>query len=92
MLLVVLLVLSFSIQLVAAEPKGTLRVALSTYPNSLDIPVGAERNAHNVGWQLFNSLVWINEETRVVPALAESWKFSEHMSYDKILRNGILRN
>jgi hypothetical protein len=41
----------------AAEgPKGTLRVALSTFPNSLFIPLTAERNADNAATQLFDSL------------------------------------
>ncbi len=42
---------------VAAAPQGTLRVALTTMPNALDVPVGAERQAHNAAWQLYNSLV-----------------------------------
>jgi peptide/nickel transport system substrate-binding protein len=75
---------------VSAEPKGTLRVALSTFPNSLDLPVSAERNSHNASQQLYNSLVWINEEAKVVPALAESWEVSEDgTEYTFKLRQGV---
>jgi peptide/nickel transport system substrate-binding protein len=89
-ILSVLLVLSFTVQLAAAEPKGTLRVALTTFPNAIDIPIGAERNAHNVGWQLYESLVWINDEGKVVPALAESWEVSEDgTEYTFKLRQGV---
>ena len=59
------------------ETTGELIIALSTFPNSLDIPVGAERNATNAAWPLYDSLVWINDEGNVEPALAESWEVSE---------------
>ncbi len=77
LLLVILLAASFTIQASAAEPKGTLRVATTTFPNAIDLPTGAERNASNVSWQMYNALTWINDEGRVVPALAESWEVSE---------------
>ena len=60
-----------------ATPRGTLRVALTTYPNSIDVATTAERQAENAAWQLYNSLVWINEEGKIVPALAERWEISE---------------
>ena len=41
-------------------PEGTLRVALSTFPNSLFIPLTAERNADNVSTQLYDSLVYLD--------------------------------
>ena len=90
LLLVVLLVASFTIQALAAEPKGTLRVATTTFPNALDLPIGAERNASNVSWQLYNSLTWINDEGRLVPELAESWEVSEDgIAYTFKLRQGV---
>jgi peptide/nickel transport system substrate-binding protein len=62
---------------VAEGPQGTLTVAVSTFPNSLDLPIAAERQAQNVAWQLYNSLVWLDDEGKVVPALAESWEISD---------------
>jgi peptide/nickel transport system substrate-binding protein len=61
----------------AAAEGSTLRIALSTFPNSLDIPITAERNASNAAWQMYNSLVWTDDDGAVVPALAESWEISE---------------
>ena len=61
-----------------SAPQGTLRVATTTMPNAIDLPMGAERNAHNVAWQMYNALTWINDEGKVVPALAESWTVSQN--------------
>jgi peptide/nickel transport system substrate-binding protein len=58
-------------------PKGELIVSLSTFPNSIYPPNAAERNADNVSSQIFEGLTWVNDESKVVPALAESWEVSE---------------
>lgn len=78
-----------------AGPKGTLTVALSTFPNSLDVPQSAERNAHNASWQLYDSLVYADEDGNILPALAESWEISEdgteyifHLRQDVTFHNG----
>lgn len=73
-----------------SAPQGTLRVATTTMPNAIDLPMGAERNAHNVAWQIFNALTWINDEGKVVPALAESWTVSRNgTEYTFKLREGV---
>jgi peptide/nickel transport system substrate-binding protein len=56
---------------------STLRVAVPTFPNSLDASIAAERNAQNVAWQFFDSLVWANDENIIEPALAQDWDVSE---------------
>lgn len=72
------------------EPKGTLRVALSTNPNTLDGPLTAERNAHNAAAGIFDSLLWIDDEGNIVPALAEDWDISEDgLEYTFYLRRGV---
>ena len=74
----------------AEGPKGTLRVALSTFPNSLFIPLTAERNADNAATQLFDSLVYTDTEGVTQPALAESWEISEDGTvYTFYLREGV---
>jgi len=73
-----------------AVPKGTLRVALTTMPNSLDLAVAAERQAHNASWQLYNSLVWVNDDGEIVTALATSWKISKDQTiFTFNLRKGV---
>ncbi|MCP4108992.1 MAG: ABC transporter substrate-binding protein [Desulfobacteraceae bacterium] len=71
------ILLSVAMAVPSMAAKGTLRVATTTMPNAIDLPMGAERNAHNVSWQIYNSLVWIDDTTKVVPALAEKWTVSE---------------
>lgn len=71
-------------------PEGTLRVALSVFPNSLFIPLTAERNADNVATQLYDSLVYLDRSGEIQPALAESWEISEDgTEYTFYLREGI---
>ncbi|MCG8615636.1 MAG: ABC transporter substrate-binding protein, partial [Desulfobacterales bacterium] len=77
-------------QFAAAEPKGTLRVGLSTMPNALELAIAAERNAVNAALQIYDSLVWVNEEGTVVPSLAERWEISEDgTTYTFHLRRGV---
>jgi len=71
-------------------PTGTLRVALSTFPNSLFIPMTAERNADNAATQLFDSLVYLDQYGEIQPALAEDWDVSDDGTvYTFYLREGV---
>ncbi|MBF0257928.1 MAG: ABC transporter substrate-binding protein [Desulfamplus sp.] len=73
-----------------AKPEGTLQVALTSMPNSLDLCYGADRNASNAGWPLFNSLVMVNDDGVLEPALAESWTVSDGGKiYSMKLRKGV---
>lgn len=75
---------------VIAANGGTLRVALTTMPDSLDMPMASERQAQNASWQLYNSLVWMNEKGEVEPALATSWILSkDQATYTFKLRKGV---
>ena len=60
-----------------AVPGGELIIALTTQPNALDGANAAERNAGNVSNQIFDPLVWINDDLELEPALAESWTVSD---------------
>lgn len=72
------------------QPEGTLIVSLSTFPNAITQPAAAERNAQNVAQQMFNSLVWVDDEGNIVPSLAESWEISEDgLEYTFKLRQGV---
>jgi len=71
-------------------PTGTLRVALSVMPNSLFIPLTAERNADNVATQLTDSLVYLDKNGEIQPALAEDWDISDDGTvYTFYLREGV---
>jgi len=73
-----------------AGPQGTLVRALSTFPNSLDLPQCAERNASTTAWHIYDNLVWLNDEGILEPALAESWEVSEDgTEYIFHLRKGV---
>ena len=73
-----------------AQPSGTLVVSLSSDPTSLFLPRAADRTASNAAWSLYNSLVWIDDNGEVVPALAERWEVSEDgTEYVFYLREGV---
>jgi peptide/nickel transport system substrate-binding protein len=74
-----------------AGPEGTLTMALSTFPNSIDRIQAAERQAANASTQLWDSLVWVSEEGEIEPALAESWEISEDgTEYTFYLRDDVV--
>ncbi len=58
-------------------PQGTLVASLTTFPNSLDIPQAAERNASIAGSHLFDALVWLDGKGVAQPALATDWSISD---------------
>lgn len=60
-----------------APGESVLRVALQTNPNTIEPATGDTRTASNVAWSIFSSLVWLNDEGVIVPALAESWTISD---------------
>jgi peptide/nickel transport system substrate-binding protein len=59
------------------EEVKTLRVALAASPNTIEPATGDTRQASNVAWSIFDSLVWLNDEGKIVPALAKSWSVSD---------------
>ena len=83
----------------AAEPAadepaaggGELIIALTTQPNAIDGANAAERNAGNVANQIFDPLVWINDDLEFEPALAESWTVSDDgLAYTFKLREDVV--
>jgi len=71
-------------------PEGTLIRALTTFPNSLDLPQCAERNASTTAWHMYDTLVWVNDEGILEPALAKDWEVSEDGSeYTFYLRDDV---
>ena len=79
----------------SAAPSGELVVSLSSDPTSLFMPRTADRTASNTAWSLYNSLVWIDDDLEIVPALATSWEISDdgteyvfHLREDVTFHNG----
>jgi len=71
--------------------ESVLRVALQTNPNTIEPATGDTRTASNVAWSIFSSLVWLNDEGVVVPALAESWTISDDgLVYNFKLREDVV--
>lgn len=71
-------------------PSGELVVALPNDPTSLYGPNTADITATNAAAQLYDGLVWIDDEGNLVPALAESWEISEDgTEYVFTLRQGV---
>jgi peptide/nickel transport system substrate-binding protein len=76
-------------------PEGTLTRALATFPNSLDLPQCAERNASTTAWHLYDTLLWVDDDGMFQPALANDWEVSEdgseyvfHLRDDVTFHNG----
>lgn len=88
LIVIMLALFSFPCMLFAAQ--GTLRVATTTMPNALDVPMSSERNGQNVSWQLYDPLVWTDDTGKSVPCLAESWTTSKDgSSYTFKLRKDV---
>ena len=70
---------------------GELIIALTTQPNAIDGANAAERNAGNVANQIFDPLVWINDDLEFEAALAESWTVSDDgLTYTFKLREDVV--
>jgi peptide/nickel transport system substrate-binding protein len=61
----------------AQAQEDRLVVALSSDPTSLFLPRAADRTATNASLPLYDSLIWINDDLEIEPALAERWEISE---------------
>ncbi len=59
----------------AVEPQGTLRVALTSEPTSLYIPLTADKMSDIAASQLYDPLVFQDDDLKIGPGLAESWEF-----------------
>ncbi len=71
-------------------PRNELRVAVPANPDSLDASIAAVRHSQNVSWQMFDSLVFQNDDLEIEPALAESWEVSDDgTEYTFYLREGV---
>jgi peptide/nickel transport system substrate-binding protein len=63
-------------------------VSLTTGPNNLDPRVGTDETSQKIGQLLFSSLMQLDGELRVVPALAERLDHPDPTTYVVTLRKG----
>lgn len=79
-----------ALQVSFAEPAGTLRVGLNGFPASLGNPFkGNGRPGTLVWYALFDGLTQLDEDGRLVPALALSWEMADPTRWRFELRPGV---
>jgi len=72
------------------KKEKVLRVALTADPNSIETATADERNATNTASQIFDSLVWLNDQGAISPMLAKSWTISKNATeFTFHLRKGV---
>lgn len=93
--LILALLVPFALPSMANAQGDRLVVSLSSDPTSLFLPRAADRTATNAALPLFDSLIWINDDLEIEPALAERWEISEdgteyvfHLRQDVTFHNG----
>jgi len=60
----------------AAATAGALRIAVTQPPNSFDPAVLADNRSIELAQNVFDGLVDVNDQMKVVPAIAKSWNVS----------------
>jgi peptide/nickel transport system substrate-binding protein len=69
---------------------SSLRVARGQVTDSLDPQKTAALVAHEIMWQIYDSLIYLDEQGAVHPGLATEWEFSEdNLSVTYTLREGV---
>jgi peptide/nickel transport system substrate-binding protein len=72
----------------SADP-GLVTIALDQTPDNLDPRIGQTAAAQRLDALMFNSLVRKNENSELIPDLAESWEMPEPTTYVFHLRSGV---
>lgn len=73
----------------AGAQSGTLTVGLAAEPNTLDPHLSGEIPAHNIARNVFDALLVRDEQMRLAPSLAESWRAVSPTTYQFKLRRGV---
>lgn len=61
----------------AGLPEGNLVIELSQPPLTFDVAEATDVNSLTAAWQIYDSLLYLNERGAIRPALAESWDISQ---------------
>jgi len=68
---------------------GIITVALVSSPNNLDPRVGTDEVSQRIHQLVFDPLLAIDSQLRVVPGLADSWDMPDNRTYLVHLRKGV---
>jgi len=88
----VFLAITLTMGVAYASPQkgGTLKIALSTMPSTLDAQYSGDMVTRQITMHIFESLVTMDEDYGIIPELAESWTMSDDgTEYTFKLRKGI---
>ncbi len=73
----------------ASKPGGSIVVAWGLDPRGFDPAIGDARPEQNLNMHVYDSLVALDSQNKVVPALAESWTNPSPLTWRFTLRQGI---
>lgn len=75
----------------AAPPKSNVvTLAVLSSPNSLDPRVGSDETSQRAHQLLYDNLLALDDQLRVTGGLASSWQQVDPLTYDVVLRQGVL--
>ncbi len=72
-----------------SAPPGYIIVGMTNSALNLDPRVGADEASQKAHQLLFNSLVWMDDDLRIVPELAETLEQPDPLTYVARLRRGV---
>jgi peptide/nickel transport system substrate-binding protein len=72
----------------AARP-GVITLAVFASPNNLDPRIGTDEVSQKIGQLVFDNLLTLDDQLRVVPGLAERWEQPDPLTYVVHLRRGV---
>ncbi|MDP2052215.1 MAG: ABC transporter substrate-binding protein [Acidobacteriota bacterium] len=74
-----------------APPKNRIvTLAVLSSPNSLDPRVGSDETSQRAHQLLYDNLLALDEQLKVTGGLASSWQQVDPLTYDVVLRQGVL--
>lgn len=75
----------------SAPPRsGVVTLAVLSSPNSLDPRVGSDETSQRAHQLIFDNLLSLDDQLRVTGGLASSWQQRDPLTYDVVLRRGVL--
>ena len=86
-----LVIVGFTALVIFALParSADLRIALSSEPNSMDPQFHAFAPNNIIAAHMFEALTRFDSDSRLVPALAESWRLVDETTWEFKLRKGV---